>query len=269
MYILQLQTVPWDKIYNIEVEEETYQLRERLIIKTESCLEMAFVVDIVEQVNEVDEDVKIIRRATQDDLDKMPTPQEKRDILAHCYQRIKYFGLEMKLVDLRFSLDNSRITFAFTANGRIDFRELVKDLSSHFNKNIRLQQIGVRDEAKLIGDVGRCGRKLCCKTHLAKFFSVTGDMAEVQQLAIRGSDRISGICGRLMCCLAYEADGYKAKAEKMPPLGAKVNVDGQRGEVISHNILKESVNVKFFGEKGEDDYIDEVDLNRNKKKKES
>ena len=265
MPILQLQTSPWDKVYNIQTDGAShYQVYERLIIKTEVSLELAVIIDIVDAVNELDEDVIIIRKATQVDLDKLPTENEKQIALQYCHSAIKKFDLDMKLIDVRFSFDNSRLTFAFVANGRIDFRELVKELSGHFSKNIRLQQIGIRDESRLVGDTGRCGRDLCCRKHLTKFSSVTGDMAEVQQLASRGSDRISGSCGRLMCCLAYEAEGYKEKEDKMPPIGTKVNADGRRGEVISHHILKESVDVKFRGEKGENDYIAEVDLNRNK-----
>jgi cell fate regulator YaaT (PSP1 superfamily) len=266
MSVLQLQTTPWDKVYSVKVDNiDDYKVYDKVIIKTEACNELASVIDIVDNVNELDEDVSIIQKADQDDIDSQPSQAEKRSSLQYCYRVIKRLGLEMKLVDARFSFDNSRITFAFVANGRIDFRELVKDLSAHFSKNIRLQQIGIRDESKLVGDTGRCGRELCCRKHLTKFSSITGDMAEVQQLANRGSDRLSGACGRLMCCLAYEAEGYKNKKEKMPPIGAKVNVDGRRGKVINQHILKEAVDVKFPGEKGENDYIAEIDLNRHKK----
>lgn len=267
MPVLQLQTSPWDKVYNVQVDKiDGYKVYDKVIIKTETSNELASVVDIVDAVTDLDEDVSIIQLASQKDIDSVPSQAEKRSTLQYCYHVIKRLGLEMKLVDARFSFDNTRITFAFVANGRIDFRELVKDLSGHFSKNIRLQQIGIRDESKLVGDTGRCGRGLCCRQHLTKFSSVTGEMAEVQQLASRGSDRLSGSCGRLMCCLAYEAEGYKDKKEKMPPIGTKVNVDGRRGTVVNQHILKEAVDVKFPGEKGENDYIAEVDLNRHKNK---
>lgn len=267
MPVLQLQTAAWDKVYNLLVSESAnYQVYDQLIIKVGAASELVTIIDIVDAVNELDEDVNILRLATQEDLQHLPSETDKKAVLHYCYQTIKRLNLDMKLVDVRFSFDNSRITFAFVANGRVDFRDLVKDLSGHFSKNIRLQQIGIRDESKLIGDIGRCGRGLCCRNHLTKFSSVTGEMAEVQQMAGRGSDRLSGACGRLMCCLAYEAEGYQSKQTKMPPLGAKVNVDGRHGVIVGHHILKESVDVKFPGEKGEPSYVAEVDLNRHDKK---
>jgi cell fate regulator YaaT (PSP1 superfamily) len=143
-------------------------------------------------------------------------------------------------------------------------------LTRHFNKSIRLHQVGIRDEAKISGDCGHCGRQLCCKKFLKDLVSITSEMAEVQQCVHRGSDRLSGICGRLMCCLAYEEEGYREMFEKMPAIGAKVNVDGRRGLVVGHHMLKQTVDVEFDAEKGEsvngsDKVVVEVDLNRNKK----
>lgn len=266
--IVQLQVAAWDKIYNLKADPNfRLNARDLVVIKTDQGIDLANVIDILEDTPEIeiDQDVTIERQANPSDLKRMPTVEEKQQALKYCYATVKRLDLEMKLVDVVFSLDNNRITFAFVADGRVDFRTLVKELTAYFNKGIRLQQIGIRDEAKLVGDNGRCGRGLCCRQHLTKFSSVTGEMADVQGLGGRGSERISGCCGRLMCCLGYEFEGYKASNAKLPPIGTKVNVDGQRGVVVGHHILKESVDVKFKGEKGEQDFVLEVDLNRKKK----
>jgi cell fate regulator YaaT (PSP1 superfamily) len=266
--IAQLQIVAWDKIYNLP-NNETFPLavHDLVVIKIDQGLELATVIDIIADDHniELDQDVLIERQANESDLKRQTTQIEKQQALKYCYEVVKQLGLEMKLVDVMFSFDNNRITFAFVADGRVDFRGLVKELNTYFNKSVRLQQIGIRDEAKIVGDQGRCGRALCCQQHMNKFNSVTSEMADVQGLGGRGSDRISGCCGRLMCCLSYEAEGYKESGKKLPALGTKVNVDGQRGVVIGHHILKESVDVKFKGEKGEPNFVLEVDLNRKKK----
>ena len=172
----------------------------------------------------------------------------------------------LKLVGVNFSFDNSRVTFAFSAEGRVDFRELVKELTYHFNKSIRLNQIGTRDEAKTMGDCGPCGKSLCCKKFIKDFSSITSEMAETQQVVHRGSSRISGICGRLMCCLAYEQQGYEEMCKKLPAVGTRVNVDGKRGVIVGHHVLKQSVDVEFDADKDGNAMVMEVDLNRHSKK---
>ena len=191
---------------------------------------------------------------------------EKKEALEVCRKTKDRHDLPMKFIDVHYSFDGSRVTFAFIADGRIDFRELVKDLTRHFGKTIRLQQIGIRDEAKIMGDVGHCGQRLCCRGHLKNLESITSEMADIQGCAHRGSDRISGVCGRLMCCLAYEQRGYEELVKNLPPIGAKVNVDGKRGIVVGHNPLKQAVKVEFQsdGENG-GRVVVEVDLNRHKK----
>ena len=209
----------------------------------------------------------IKRLATSNDLGRMANETKKSEALAVCKEFIVKRGLDLKLVDVHFSFEGNRLNFAFIADGRVDFRDLVKDLTSHFSSQIRLTQIGTRDEARFSGDCGPCGKVLCCKGHIREFFSITSDMAEAQQVVHRGSERISGMCGRLMCCLSFEYEGYKEMAGNLPPLGTKVNVDGARGIVVGHHILKQSVDVKFPGAKdGERDFVVEVDLNRHKKK---
>jgi cell fate regulator YaaT (PSP1 superfamily) len=227
--------------------------------------------EIVEEV-EVAPDSKnqfdiqpIVRKLTHHDLDKMTGSEERKKALEFCITTKEKHNLSMKIVDVHFSFDGSRITFAFIADGRVDFRELVKDLTRHFGRTIRLQQIGIRDEAKVMGDFGHCGKQLCCRKFLKNFKSITSEMADLQQCAHRGSERISGICGRLMCCLAYEEEGYEDLLKKLPTIGTKVNVDGKKGVIVGHHVLKQSVMVEFHGENGERGTIAEVDINRNKK----
>lgn len=284
MDIVKIQFASWDKVYHFLRNDIDLKLKDLVVVRTNLGLELGEVVGFlgkndensesknvdgessVEEVNENDRELKpVLRKATEEDLSDVPDQEEKDSALDYCKQMKEKYNLPMKFIDVHFSYEGSRITFAFIADGRVDFRELVKDLTRHFGKTIRLQQIGIRDEAKITGDVGHCGKTLCCKGHLTQLVSITSEMAELQQCSHRGSDRISGICGRLMCCLAYEQNGYEDLLKSMPEVGKRVSVDGKRGEVIGHNILKQSVNVKFFGEKGESDVIMEVDLNRHKK----
>lgn len=304
MQVAKIQFTPWDRTYDFSFAGLDLNRGDKVLVKTDLGTELGTVVgfgevdknDIkndvkddelkdVEQIKGTeqaeDEEVKIdndnkenkkreikpvIKKVTVSDLEKLPSYNEKKEALEFCKKAKEKFDLPMKFIDVHFSFDGSRITFAFIANGRVDFRDLLKELTRHFGKTIRLQQIGIRDEAKIMGDFGPCGKRLCCKGFLKEFNSITSDMAELQQCSHRGSDRISGLCGRLMCCLAYEQNGYEELLKKMPAIGIKVNVDGKRGVVVGHNVLKQSVNVEFPGENGDDSTVAEVDLNRNKKK---
>ncbi|MDD5032317.1 MAG: regulatory iron-sulfur-containing complex subunit RicT [Patescibacteria group bacterium] len=290
MKVVQIQFAPWDKVYNFDQNDLALAIGDNVIVKTDLGVEIGKVVGfaeadkvdlaeekVVEENGEVGNgeepprEIKrpikpVMRKATSLDLEKRVGAKEKEEALEYCRKMIEKNKLEMKLVDVNFSFDGAKITFAFIADGRVDFRELVKDLTRHFNRTVRLYQIGIRDEAKIKGDYGPCGRQLCCKRFLGDLASITSEMAEVQQVVHRGSERISGMCGRLMCCLAFEEKGYEEMAKNMPPLGTKVNVDGKRGTVVGHHILKQSVNVQFPGDKGEEGAIIEIDLNRNKKK---
>jgi len=267
MKIGKAQLSPWEPLgcyaLSADLEQGDY-----FIVDTEYGEDIAKLVE-VQDINEAElkgqEIREMKRKASFEDLEKIASPKKRQEALNYCRERVLSLNLEMKLVDVHIALNNSKITFAFIADGRVDFRELVKDLTSHFKTQIRLNQIGTRDEAKIQGDCGPCGRHLCCRKFIKEFSSITSEMAENQQVVHRGSERISGMCGRLMCCLAYEDEGYKEMDAKMPPIGAKVNVDGQKGEVVSHHILKQSVDVRFPGKNGEGDAIVEVDLNRKKK----
>ncbi len=289
MKVAQIQFTPWDKIYNFDPNGLDIKEGDYVIVETDLGMEMGKVsgfkeilgdeirlaeddnlIEAQEKKEEPKRELKpILRKALPTDLEKLPDYKEKRRALSFCKDLVEKHELPMKLVDVHFSFDDSRITFAFIADGRVDFRELVKELTRHFNRSIRLQQIGIRDEAKLMGDYGHCGKQLCCRTFLKDLASITSEMAEAQQCVHRGSDRISGVCGRLMCCLAYENEGYEELAKKMPPIGVKVNVDGKRGIVVGHHILKQTVDVEFDDEekngKGNHKIVIEVDLNRHNK----
>lgn len=275
MKIVQIQFNPWDKIYDFDPVDSSLTAGDYVVVKTELGIEIGKVVGFKdlpepEELSEKEAGKKreikpILRKATTTDLEKIPDSKQKKKALDYCKKIINKHKLPMKLVDVHYSFDGSRVTFAFIADGRIDFREIVKDLTRHFSRTIRLHQIGIRDEAKLMGDYGHCGRPLCCGRFLKNLTSINSEMAELQQVAHRGSERISGVCGRLMCCLAYEENGYAKLAEKLPAIGIKVDVDGKKGVIVSHHVLKQSVDVKFPPEKGEKkSTVVEVDLNRKK-----
>ena len=187
----------------------------------------------------------IIRIATEEDKSIYRENKEKaKETFEICQQKIKEHGLTMFLIDCEYTFDRNKLIFYFTAEGRIDFRELVKDLASIFKTRIELRQIGVRDEAKSIGGLGTCGRKLCCSSWLGDFQPVSIKMAKDQSLSLNPT-KISGICGRLFCCLKYEHDVYVEAIEKMPVVGSIVKVDNQKGKVIEINPLLEQMKIEF------------------------
>ena len=260
MKLVQARLSTWDKLYLLDCPAETGDL---IVVKIDNVLELARVTGQVEAAAPEGEAV-FIRPAQPADYRQQPTATEQKRVWQLVAQAVKALALTMKIVDIRWSLNQEKITIAFVANGRVDFRELVRNLTGQLPVQIRLQQIGIRDQAKLIGDHGHCGRQLCCRSHLQKFSSVTGDMTEAQCLIGRGNDRLSGACGRLMCCLAYEIEGYKEALSKMPAPGSRVNVDGQRGVVTALFPLKQSVEVEFVGANKEK-YRLEIDLNRHQR----
>ncbi len=187
----------------------------------------------------------IIRIATEEDTKIYKENKEKaKETFELCLQKIKEHELTMYLIDCEYTFDRNKLIFYFTAEGRIDFRELVKDLAAIFKTRIELRQIGVRDEAKSIGGLGPCGRSLCCSSWLGDFQPVSIKMAKDQSLSLNPT-KISGICGRLFCCLKYEHDVYVEAIEKVPPVGAIVKVDGNKGKVIETNPLLEQAKVEF------------------------
>lgn len=187
----------------------------------------------------------IIRIATEEDTKIYKENKEKaKETFELCLEKIKEHNLTMYLIDCEYTFDRNKLIFYFTAEGRIDFRELVKDLAAIFKTRIELRQIGVRDEAKSIGGLGTCGRKLCCSSWLGDFQPVSIKMAKDQSLSLNPT-KISGICGRLFCCLKYEHDVYVEAIEKMPVVGSIVKVDNQKGKVIEINPLLEQMKIEF------------------------
>ena len=188
---------------------------------------------------------KVIRIATQQDIQhSIENRQKEREAFAVCQKKIAEHKLEMKLVSVEYAFDNSKILFFFTANGRVDFRSLVKDLASIFKMRIELRQIGVRDEAKMLGGLGPCGRPICCGTFLDQFQPVSIKMAKEQNLSLNPT-KISGVCGRLMCCLKYEQDHYEQTRKRMPKVGKEVTTPDGTGPVTDLNIVKETVFVRL------------------------
>ena len=188
---------------------------------------------------------KVIRVANKNDLDSLEKYKKKEpEALRICKEKIKKYKLDMNLIDVEYKFDGSKILFYFTADGRIDFRELVKDLASVFRTRIELRQIGVRDEVKRIGGNGVCGRELCCCTFLNNFETVSIKMAKEQNIALNPS-KISGNCGRLMCCLKYEQDVYSEKLSRLPKVGALVKTEAGEGTVEGVEVLKEVLKVKI------------------------
>jgi len=186
---------------------------------------------------------KIIRKANPWDRQQIDKNREKtKDLMNICAQKIREHSLPMKLVDAEYSFDRSKIIFYFTSENRVDFRGLVKDLASIFRVRIELKQIGVRDEARMVGGFGPCGRQLCCGVFLRDFDPVTIKMAKVQNLPLNPS-KISGLCGRLMCCLGYEHDCYKMMAKRLPKPGKEIKTEYGKGKVIGVNPIQGTITV--------------------------
>jgi cell fate regulator YaaT (PSP1 superfamily) len=191
----------------------------------------------------------ITRKATAKDIDIFHENSRKEFEAYHlCRKKIVEHGLDMKLVDVEYQFDGNKITFYFTAEKRIDFRELVKELASIYKVRIELRQIGVRDEAKRIGGYGSCGRKLCCTTFLKEFEPITTQSAKEQNLPLN-PQKLSGLCGRLLCCIMYEREFYKRQTEKMPPIGCRFQTPQGTGVVTEHDVFHETVTLQFAEDK--------------------
>lgn len=200
----------------------------------------------------------VIRVATEEDVEKHNSNKVKeKDALDICLKKIEEHKLNMKLIDVEYTFDNNKVIFYFTADGRVDFRELVKDLATIFKTRIELRQIGVRDEAKMLGGLGPCGRPLCCSTFLGDFASVSIKMAKEQNLSLNPT-KISGICGRLMCCLNYEQSTYEDIRKRLPKVGSIVNIGETNAEVIGNNTVKENVKVRY--RRGDEEIIEEFKI---------
>lgn len=236
------------KVYYFLPGKIQFKEGDHAIVETARGMEYGEVVVAEKEVE--DKDIvaplkQVIRRATSKDDKKVEENKRKEtEALETCEQKIKDHGLAMKLVDVEYTFDNGKIVFYFTAEGRIDFRDLVKDLAGVFKTRIELRQIGVRDEAKMMGGLGPCGRPCCCSCFLGDFSPVSIKMAKEQNLSLSPT-KISGLCGRLMCCLNYEHPHYCETRRRMPRLGSTVTTPDGQGIVIENNAITEKVRVKI------------------------
>ena len=247
------------KVYYFAPGKEKFKKGDGVIVETARGVEFGTVSIEVKDVDdsEIVQPLKpIIRKATQADLDRLKKNEEKApEAVRVCNEKIAARGLEMKLINAEYTFDGSKIIFYFTAPGRIDFRDLVKDLASVFRIRIELRQIGIRDETRLLGGIAPCGRPCCCASCMSDFKKVSIKMAKTQGLSLNPS-KISGLCGRLMCCLAYENDYYKDVYKKMPKIGSDVVSPDGKGTVISVNMLTYNVKVKIESKDGSLTYKD-------------
>ena len=235
------------KIYYFDPQKLNIKKGQHVIVETARGIEYGTVVIGCREVDDsrVIQPLKpVIRIATkEDDGIEARNREKEKDAFRICLEKIKKHGLEMKLIDAEYTFDNNKVLFYFTADGRIDFRELVKDLAAVFKTRIELRQIGVRDETKIVGGIGICGRALCCHSYLSEFAPVSIKMAKEQNLSLNPT-KISGVCGRLMCCLKNEEETYEYLNSRLPNVGDYVTTDdGYKGEVHSVNVLRQTVKV--------------------------
>jgi len=246
---VSVKIYPWEPVKIFELGNFDLKMGDLVIVETEQGIESGEVVELdIKSDGDKEKQGSILRRANTSDLQLIKRYKaRKSEALEACRVEIKKNNLPMKLMDTHFSFDGSKIIFPFTSERRVDFREVVRNLSKRFQKSIRLQQVGSRDEARAEGGFGICGRELCCnKLGLGgNLKSVTAESVRVQQMGQRGSDRLSGLCGRLRCCLAYEVEQYRELSVGFPNLRAKVKVNGKEGIVVEKHILSREVTVEF------------------------
>ena len=262
------------KVYYFDPQGLSIEKGQHVIVETARGVEYG---DVVMGNREVEEDkvvlpLKPVIRITtpEDDEKEISNRLKEKEAFTICLEKIKKHELDMKLIDAEYTFDNNKVLFYFTADGRIDFRELVKDLAAVFRTRIELRQIGVRDETKIKGGLGICGRVLCCNSYLSEFAPVSIKMAKEQNLSLNPT-KISGVCGRLMCCLKNEQDTYEYLNSKLPDVGDRVTTnDGLSGEVHSVSVLRQLVKVVVTLDKDEKDIreykVSDLKFKRNKKR---
>ena len=243
------------KIYYFSPEGLNIKKFDDVIVETARGVEFGECVIAPKQVEDgkiVSPLKSVLRIATAEDIKRNKDNKDKeKEAFEICMSKIEQHQLKMKLIDVEYTFDNNKVIFYFTADGRVDFRELVKDLAAIFRTRIELRQIGVRDEAKMIGGLGPCGRTMCCSSFLGDFAPVSIKMAKEQSLSLNPT-KISGICGRLMCCLNYEQETYEGIRKRLPKVNSVVNTPLGRGQVVANNVIKESVKVKIKTNEAED-----------------
>ena len=249
--VVGIRFKPVGKIYYFNPEDVELTPGDGVIVETTRGVEFGTVVLADKEIDEKEFNMpikSILRKATDADRAQADDNKKKaKEAFSICLEKIAANNLEMNLVDVEYTFDRSKVLFYFTADGRVDFRQLVKDLAAVFRTRIELRQIGVRDEAKLLGGFGICGRPLCCSQFLGDFEPVSIKMAKEQSLSLNPT-KISGTCGRLMCCLKYEQDAYEELLDKTPNVGALVDTPVGRGTVIGTQLLKGIVSVKMNSE---------------------
>ena len=248
------------KIYYFAPGKYEIKSGQHVIVETARGIEYGYVVLGTREVEDgkVVQPLKsVIRMATkEDEAVEEANKKKEKDAFKVCLEKIRKHNLEMKLIDVEYTFDNNKILFYFTADGRIDFRELVKDLAAVFKTRIELRQVGVRDETKIVGGIGICGRPLCCHSYLSEFIPVSIKMVKEQNLSLNPT-KISGVCGRLMCCLKNEEETYEYLNSKLPNVGDYVTTDdGLKGEVHSVNVLRQTVKVIVVVDKDEKEIRD-------------
>ena len=250
------------KIYYFDPDGLELENGSHVIVETVRGIEYGKVVIPRKTVD--DEDIvlplkKVLRKA--DEKDRLQVEANKRDAESAfhiCLEKIEEHMLDMKLVDVEYTFDRNKVIFYFTADGRIDFRELVKDLAAIFKTRIELRQIGVRDEAKMLGGIGPCGRMLCCSTFLGDFDPVSIKMAKDQNLSLNPT-KISGLCGRLMCCLKFENDEYEEAKERLPDIGEMIYTPHGDGKVVGLNLVERVIQVELMNQQKVIEYtLDEI-----------
>lgn len=243
------------KIYYFSPNELEVKSGDSLIVETVRGIEFGECVIGPKEIKESEVVTplrNVIRKATEEDIQKHTENRVKQqEAFNVCTEKILKHDLPMKLIDVEYTFDNNKVIFYFTADGRVDFRELVKDLAAIFRTRIELRQIGVRDEAKMIGGLGTCGRPMCCSSFLGDFVPVSIKMAKEQNLSLNPT-KISGICGRLMCCLNYEQSTYEDIKKELPRIDSIVETPFGKGIVINNSVVKESVKVRITVHEGED-----------------
>ncbi len=261
------------KIYYFDPEDQDIETEDNVIVETARGLEFGQIVIGPRTVDE--EEIiqplkRVIRKATEEDVEKdKENKAMAKEALNICTSKILDHELDMRLIDVEYTFDNNKVIFYFTSDGRVDFRDLVKDLATIFKTRIELRQIGVRDESKMVGGIGPCGREICCAKFLGDFEAVSIKMAKDQGLSLNPT-KISGLCGRLMCCLNYEQETYKHLKKDMPEVGVKVLTPMGKGIIIDTYILLQMLKVKVHLEDDTEEIfnyrIDEVILEGEPKK---
>ena len=261
--IVNLKIFPWGEFVRYDSGNWGLKVGDMVVVNVDSGTEIGMVekIDVEMETKTKEEIPKIIRKATIVDLEVVEKNNKKcAEVIKTCRDLVKKNKLAMKIVDVHLSFDGGKITFSFIAESRVDFRKLVKDLSRDFQRSVRLHQIGSRDEARKEGGFGVCGCQLCCVKFLKDLPSVTTDDARAQRMEHRGSERISGLCGRLKCCLGFETEHYKELLKNMPNIGKVVKVNGKKCVVTDMDILSQKVTVKFEDENKKKISIKEIEV---------